>query len=80
MLSNGPDITGKMTIAVYSPGVSNGDLSGDTSSKIVYASQSAGGLTSISVPNLEASEYTVAIGGFEVNGVYSVCRAVFKVE
>lgn len=80
ILSNVPDITGKMTIAVYSPGVSNGDLSGDTSSKIVYASQSAGGLTSISVPNLEASEYTVAIGGFEVNGVYSVCRAVFKVE
>ena len=79
-LNNLPAVSGKVTIAVYNSGVKDSDLTGDTSAKIVYASQSESAINSISLSNLPAGEYTVAVGGIEVNGEYSVYRAAFTLE
>jgi hypothetical protein len=79
-LVNLPTVSGKVTAAVYYPEVKDGDLTGDTSTKIVYVSQSEVAINSIAVPNLAPGTYTVAIGGIEVDGKYSVHRAEFTVE
>lgn len=69
-----------MTLAIYNPNVKESELTGDTSAKIVYTSQSESAVNSVAIPNLAAGTYTVAVGSIEVNGAYSVCRAEFTVE
>lgn len=78
-LSNVPSIAGKITIAVYSMGTTDIDLSGNTSEKIVYVSQSDESVSTISLPDLTAGEYIVAVGGM-ADGDYAVHRATFTVE
>lgn len=79
-LSNLPQIMGKMTVAIYNPNTKDSDLTGDTSTKIVYTSQSDSTINSIALANLPAGEYTIAVGGIQVDGEYSVYRTIFAVE
>lgn len=79
-LTNMPETSGKITIAVYNPNVKDSELTGDTSSKIAYVSQSETSVNAIAIPDLSAGTYTVAVGGCGADGVYSVYRAEFTVE
>ena len=79
-LSGLPTVTGKTSIAVYAPGTTDGDLSGDMGTKIVYIAQNEGvPSNAISVPELTAGTYIIAVGA-TVDGEYRVYRAEFTVQ